>query len=234
MRKAAKVKFEFNALLSGAVMKKTALTLTLIMGLCLTITGIQLLPVTNANFIWFYDLPTKPDTNPPLVTLHSPTQNQTFNSQNITLSFTVTKPETWIRPSTGKFVNGSEIYYVLGNITSFYYEVDGVKSENITVQDITTVYLANPQRTLSFSINLTLPEGHHKLCVGVEGETIYRQGGVMDPFLSNITYGASKTINFTIAKPPEPFPTAFVLTVSGAPVAVVSIGLLIYFKKRKR
>ncbi|MBN1245442.1 hypothetical protein JXA31_07610 [Candidatus Bathyarchaeota archaeon] len=214
-------------------MKKTALALTSIMGLCLTIIGIQLLPLTNANFMLFYDLPTKPDTNPPLVTLHLPTQNQTFTSQNITLSFTVIKPETWIIPSKGKFVNGSEIYYVLGNITSFHYEVDEVKSENIAVQDISTVYLANPQRTLSFSINLTLPEGYHKLCVGVEGETIYRQGSVMDPFLSNMVQGVSEVVNFTITKPPEPFPTAFVLTTSVASVAVIGAGLLVYFKKRK-
>ena len=33
---------------------------------------------------------------------------------------------------------------------------------------------------------------------------------------------------------PEPFPTALVATASGLSVAVVGIGLLVYFKKRKR
>ena len=33
--------------------------------------------------------------------------------------------------------------------------------------------------------------------------------------------------------PPEPFPTTLVAIASGASVAVISIGLLVYFKKRK-
>jgi hypothetical protein len=45
--------------------------------------------------------------------------------------------------------------------------------------------------------------------------------------------GASETITFTIAKP-EPFPTALVATASGASATIIGIGLLVYFKKRKR
>ncbi len=45
--------------------------------------------------------------------------------------------------------------------------------------------------------------------------------------------GASETIIFNVAKPPEPFPTALVATASGASVAIVGIGLLVYFKKRR-
>jgi len=44
--------------------------------------------------------------------------------------------------------------------------------------------------------------------------------------------GVSEVVNFTITKPPEPFPTAFVLTTSGASVAVVGVVLVVYFKKR--
>jgi LPXTG-motif cell wall-anchored protein len=44
--------------------------------------------------------------------------------------------------------------------------------------------------------------------------------------------GASPTVPFTVAKP-EPFPTALVATASGLSVAVVGLGLLVYFKKRK-
>jgi hypothetical protein len=33
---------------------------------------------------------------------------------------------------------------------------------------------------------------------------------------------------------PEPFPTAFVATASGVSIAIVAVGLLVYFKKRKR
>jgi hypothetical protein len=45
--------------------------------------------------------------------------------------------------------------------------------------------------------------------------------------------GASETVTFTVAKP-EPFPTALVATASGASAAVACLGLLLYFKKRKR
>jgi hypothetical protein len=61
---------------------------------------------------------------------------------------------------------------------------------------------------------------------GVHSITVY----------ANDTYGnigASPTVTFTVAKP-EPFPTALVATASGLSVAVVGLGLLVYFKKRKR
>jgi hypothetical protein len=48
--------------------------------------------------------------------------------------------------------------------------------------------------------------------------------------------GASPTVTFTVAKPEPfpPFPTALVATASGLSVAAVVIGLLVYFKKRKK
>ena len=54
--------------------------------------------------------------------------------------------------------------------------------------------------------------------------------------------GASETVYFTITQEteeipegqPEPFPTSLVIIVSGASLAAVSVGLLVYFKKRKR
>jgi hypothetical protein len=45
--------------------------------------------------------------------------------------------------------------------------------------------------------------------------------------------GTSPTVTFTIAKP-EPFPTAQVAAVSGVSAAVACLGLLLYFKKRKK
>jgi multisubunit Na+/H+ antiporter MnhC subunit len=44
--------------------------------------------------------------------------------------------------------------------------------------------------------------------------------------------GASETIYFNIEMP-EPFPTALVIAASIASMAVIAIGLLVYFKKRK-
>jgi hypothetical protein len=46
--------------------------------------------------------------------------------------------------------------------------------------------------------------------------------------------GASETVTFTVAQPKqEPFPTALVATASGASVAIIGAGLLLYMKKRK-
>jgi hypothetical protein len=53
---------------------------------------------------------------------------------------------------------------------------------------------------------------------------------------ANDTYGnmgVSETLFFTVAEPPEPFPTALVATASGVSMAVVGASLLFYFKKRK-
>jgi hypothetical protein len=78
--------------------------------------------------------------------------------------------------------------------------------ENVTVAGNTT--LAN------------LPYGEHNV-------TVYATDNV-----GNI---ASETITFTIAEPePEPFPTTLVATGAVATIAVVGVGLLVYFKKRKR
>lgn len=45
--------------------------------------------------------------------------------------------------------------------------------------------------------------------------------------------GSSETVYFTIAKASEPFPTALVVA-SVITVAVISVGLIVYFKKRKK
>jgi hypothetical protein len=83
------------------------------------------------------------------------------------------------------------------------------------------IYSLNGQRNVTAAGNTTLinlPEGEHNLTVYVSdtaGNT-----------------GNSKTVHFSVDVP-EPFPTAPVAA-SGASIAVLGIGLLVYFKKRKR
>jgi hypothetical protein len=94
-------------------------------------------------------------------------------------------------------------------------------------------YLSNV--TTAGNCTLTgLPNGSHNL-------TVYAWDSA-----GNIE--ASKTITFTIDKQAESenktetltepnaktFPTTLIVVVSGASLAVVSVGLLVYFKKRKR
>jgi hypothetical protein len=64
------------------------------------------------------------------------------------------------------------------------------------------------------------------LSAGLHNITVYAK----DEFEN---MGNSETICFSV-KLPEPFLTALVTMVSGASVAIIGVGLLVYFKKRKR
>jgi parallel beta-helix repeat protein len=94
------------------------------------------------------------------------------------------------------------------------YSLDGKQNVTINGAGVTSFIIAN------------MTNGLHNI-------TVYAE----DTY-GNI--GASETLNFTIAKAepspttkPEPFPTTLVIA-SVITVAVVGIGLLVYFKKRKR
>lgn len=92
---------------------------------------------------------------------------------------------------------------------------------SINKPTVWTGYSLDGQDNVTVSGNVTLGE----LASGLHNVTVYAK----DVFGY---VGASETIFFTIVEP-EPFPTALVAT-SVITVAVVSIGLLLYFKKRKR
>ena len=83
-------------------------------------------------------------------------------------------------------------------------------------------YSLDDGEQISFNRNMTLANmtfGSHELTI-----------------FANDTLGklvSSETINFTIAKPPEPFSTALTIAASLAKVILVSAGLLLYFTKRK-
>src|SRR3972149_1648083 len=88
-------------------------------------------------------------------------------------------------------------------------------------QASTMQYSLDGKANVVVSENVTLPElpyGNHTLTV-----------------FANDTagnFGTSETVYFNVVKPPEPFPTALVTTAIVS-VAVVGIGLLVCFKKRK-
>ena len=85
-------------------------------------------------------------------------------------------------------------------------------------------YSLDEQDNVSITGNTTLtdvPNGAHNLTVYAE----YTEGSI----------GASETIAFTIAKPErEPFPTTLVITASGASAVAIGIGMLVYFRRRKK
>lgn len=85
-----------------------------------------------------------------------------------------------------------------------------------------TGYSLNGQDNVTITGNTTLTG----LSSGLHNVTVYAK----DTFEN---MGASETIYFSV-EVSEPFPTALVTAASGAAVAVIGIGLLVYFKRRNR
>jgi hypothetical protein len=100
------------------------------------------------------------------------------------------------------------------------FDVPLVFTVNETASQIS--YSLDGQENITAAGNLTLT----RLSNGVHNVTVYAadEAGNM---------GASEAVTFTVAVP-EPFPTELVIAASVATVAVVGVGLLVYYKKRKR
>jgi len=104
---------------------------------------------------------------------------------------------------------------------SMTYSLDG--KSNVTIPLVIQGHDLSFQAAITGSVTLPeLAEGSHSIVVYANDTA-----GNM---------GASETSFFTIIQetPSEPFPTTIIATASGASVAVVGVGLLVYFKKRKR
>jgi parallel beta-helix repeat protein len=83
-------------------------------------------------------------------------------------------------------------------------------------------YSLNGKANVTITGNVTL----NGLATGVHNITVY----ALDNYGIR---GASETVIFTIEQQTEPFPTALAATAFGVSVAIIGIGLLVYFKKRK-
>jgi hypothetical protein len=83
-------------------------------------------------------------------------------------------------------------------------------------------YSLDGKEPIATSGNITLSG----LSAGLHNVTVY----------ANDTFGnmgESETITFTMEALQEPFPTTLAITASGASIAIVAAGVLVYFKKRK-
>ncbi len=198
-------------------MKKIALTAIIIFELlCSLVAGMQVVEVAKANPVALSWLPTSPDTSQPGLIIQSPLQNQTFTSDEVILNFTVAKPETWF--GSQFFANpgfGSDLsmYYCNGKIFAVKYSVDGIESQNISVTDANVLapYYSPLNRTLDFSINLTLPEGKHVLTVSAMAESYYMpaenwdafsHGGVVKSETCTIIANSTETTFYVIGTTP--------------------------------
>jgi hypothetical protein len=144
-------------------------------------------------------------------------------------------------------------YGVLITFQLIYFEISGSSSVSFTV-DTTPPSVSvsslenNTQYAPDVALNFTVNEAVTQIKYSLDGqENVTINGNTTLPQLSYgahnvIVYatdvagntGASETIYFSVAEETKPFPTELAITAFGASVAVVGVGLLVYFKRRKR
>ena len=164
----------------------------------------------------------KPTMTPPSILVTSPQNNSIINTNSISLVFNVSGPQV-IEVSPDVNQHSSRLFRVS-------YRGDWQTEEQF-------LYVAEPESVdfLEFNTALSgIPEGKRELqitAVGVVGITVAMFGFSYYP-------DANASIIFTVnsiqpTPSPEPFPATLVFF-SSVGIALVVIGVLAYFKKRKR
>jgi hypothetical protein len=205
------------------VKKKTLLTAASISALLLSaIVGIHFLNLVFANGI-----PVGTERTfgtPPVISINSPMNNETF-STDVLLNFTMLRPDTWLIHAG---YNAQQI------LKSVNYQVDGKNYDQIFVN-------STLEFPFNYSAKLTnLADGVHSLKVYA-----YYSGWVLEAhelWEYEIPLNSSSSmVYFTVDNTPadisfidilESVPTPLVI-VPIALVAIIGVGLLFYFKKRK-
>ena len=224
-------------------MKRKAFALILISALSVSImAGMQPIKPIGAQFQPGLPPPSLSVTSP-IVTIQSPSHLATYNSSDVLLDFTITKPQIWLDDFSETYGVAVAFMY-WGQLDFVVYNLDGRDSGNISVNDVPlyTAYESRPTDSFNFSIMLyNLSNGKHSLFVSVYGK-VYNTPNALP-----IT-GKSITVNFsTIQTPalsptpspepttePEPFPVVPVAAASSVVIILASAGLVLYFKKRSR
>jgi hypothetical protein len=209
-------------------LKKTLLALTLVFTFLLSYIVVDL---ATANPAPLFAFPTKPLTTPPTILVHSPVENQAYNTTGVWLNFTIVKPEEWFAIDVASHADYSPLTETFVNITSVYAVIDGVERQNMSVHDIDSLFDTSPTLSLNFSTLLPLAAGEHTVKVSVEAVSYYVVNFVdwSNPF-SNVTLHAdSETMHFTVY---QPFPIVPAVAVSIVAVVMVA-GLLIYHQRHK-
>jgi hypothetical protein len=217
-------------------MKRKAIALTLILALLFSaLAGLVLFDSAEADpYIPGY-FPLEPVVTPPTITVKSPVQNQSYSSSDVWLNFTITKPKAWFVNEVAYTENLDPETLTIGRVTSVYFILDDGEPQNITVNDggLPSEFSidVSPTRILNFSTRLLLTGRVHFVKVGFEANTYYYTGwDVNNPGLRSVAVnGTSEEIIFTVV---ESFPTILAVGASGASLAIVCVGLIVYFKKR--
>jgi hypothetical protein len=139
-------------LLFGAVMKKTALTLLFLLALLISASAAAVFVHSVRANPYVYSGEVPPATvgaKPPVITILSPKDNNTYDGSNVLLSVNVVVGETSVD--------------TVRSIKFAYYKGDWEQNKTY----ITSFYKHE------FSINLTVPEGKHELSIGAYEEGSY-------------------------------------------------------------
>jgi hypothetical protein len=216
-------------LLFGAVMKRTALALTLIVGFVLLIVSVQRVSLIKANPYFFKD-------NYCDVSIHSP-QNMTYGTGNIILDFTV-KTIDYVPPSY-----------------DYFYSLDGQDFQSsVKIEDVQIVSeeeITNESIVPYIDTTLKGRAELHFLSNGTHSVKVF-SGHFINGKIHYITSDPySATADFivnsaTVSSSPEPtlFPTNYtggglseteiiIGTAVTVIVILVGLGLLVYLIKRK-
>jgi hypothetical protein len=185
-------------------MKRKALAFALILALLVSVVaGTLLVRLVKAN-----GYPPTVDTE---IEIDNP-QNKTYTSNTITLKFYVW--EAFSSPNFFYSLDGQEMKAIENMTLTNEFDLNAGKNPSVVVANLRGSFVLS---------NLT--EGRHNV-------TIYQIGNYPtgNPLNGEVINSAS--IQFMVATPQElkPFPTTLVATAS-ASVAIVGVGLLVYFKK---
>jgi hypothetical protein len=151
---------------------------------------------------------------------------------NVYAEGSVTDPIKWYNFET---VGYSQVNFTV-DTTPPEVTVEPIMNETYAEKEVPEVYL-----------NFTVNEAVSRISYVLDGQENITIAG--NTTLTNLSYGkhnvtvyatdevgnteASQTIDFTLTKEPEPFPTTLIATASGVSVTIIGIGLLVYIKKRK-
>ena len=232
-------------------MKRTALALTLLLALLLSsVAGTKLVSQAEAN-----PSPSGPDATFRIV---SP-ENKTYRTNNITLSVTSEHAPFWYYNVDGAsfksmiWIENTVSLNLSDSSHTIVATAFALGSACVTFTIDTTapnVSVTSPQNktyeSFDVPLNFTVNEPVSQIAYSLDGQENVTIAGnttltdLPDGEHNGTVYahdmagnvGASEAVTFTIDTP-EPFPTMQVAAAaSGASLAVIGVGLLVYFKKR--
>lgn len=163
-----------------------------------------------------------PNTTPPGIEIISPQNDSAYPSSGvISLIFNVSKPELAAALKTGV----TRVYYILDN------QPAGVPTE------VYSIYTANDnapgRQNVTYTSNLTLPLGNHRL-------TIYADGVVYPTDRSIFGTSSNSYVIFTVASPSTPAPPttennslSILYSIETIAAIIIIVSVVLVIKKRK-